>query len=143
MKRVVPGFKVVWVTHLQFIVIRLKYWYILQKKKNKKFLTCPNPLKNLNLEQPTLNVEIQRKKDFHEYTNVHLSGVKTNKIWDEEDGGVQHRAVTPEGDGLWGSVFPWKQWCMQGWYQFYWDWSNIPFMQEQYNKILCYKISYD
>lgn len=35
------------------------------------------PLKNLNLEQPTLNVEIQRKKDFHEYTNVHLSGVKT------------------------------------------------------------------
>lgn len=38
---------------------------------------CPNPLKNLNLEQPTLNVEIQRKKDFHEYTNVHLSGVKT------------------------------------------------------------------
>lgn len=46
-------------------------------KKKKKFLTCPNPLKNLNLEQPTLNVEIQRKKDFHEYTNVHLSGVKT------------------------------------------------------------------
>lgn len=46
-------------------------------KKNKKILTCPNPLKNLNLEQPTLNVEIQRKKDFHEYTNVHLSGVKT------------------------------------------------------------------
>lgn len=45
--------------------------------KKKKFLTCPNPLKNLNLEQPTLNVEIQRKKDFHEYTNVHLSGVKT------------------------------------------------------------------
>lgn len=63
MKRVVPGFKVVWVTHLQFIVIRFKYWYILQKKK-KKFLTCPNPLKNLNLEQPTLNVEIQRKKGF-------------------------------------------------------------------------------
>lgn len=47
------------------------------KKKKKKCLTCPNPLKNLNLEQPTLNVEIQRKKDFHEYTNVHLSGVKT------------------------------------------------------------------
>lgn len=78
MKRVVPGFKVVWVTHLQFIIIRLKYWYILQKQKQKKkCLTCPNPLKNLNLEQPTLNVEIQRKKDFHEYTNVHLSGVKT------------------------------------------------------------------
>lgn len=51
--------------------------YPAKTKTKKKCLTCPNPLKNLNLEQPTLNVEIQRKKDFHEYTNVHLSGVKT------------------------------------------------------------------
>lgn len=64
MKRVVPGFKVVWVTHLQFIVIRFKYWYILQKKKKKKMFNMSQPLKKFKSGTTHIECWNTKKKGF-------------------------------------------------------------------------------
>lgn len=64
MKRVVPGFKVVWVTHLQFITIRLKYWYILQKQKQKKMFNMSQPLKKFKSGTTHIECWNTKKKGF-------------------------------------------------------------------------------